>query len=83
MANEIVRGLGMYTLFNENEGFSCLDRIQLEADEIERMIREDRARTGQVAGDIATTIWDKKAGHSFRFTQSQLGCKVLDVKQVR
>ena len=66
------------------KGLAAWTGIQLEADEIERMIREDRARTR--AGSQATSqprSGTRRLGIPFRFTQSQLGCKVLDVKQVR
>lgn len=75
------RKIGTFTLINENENMSYLDRITLEDFQIEQKIEDDRMRTGVVTGPITTDVRDN--GHTFAITQNRVGSKSLYVKQVR
>ena len=76
------RTLGNYKLINENEKFSCLEKIELDDADIELAMVKDRNRCGNLTGANTTSIHDRKAGHAFAFTQRRRGSRTLYVKQV-
>lgn len=76
------RTIGIYKLINENDSFNCLPKITLDDTDIELAMVKDRNRCGNRTGANTTSIHDRKAGHTFTFTQSRRGSRTLYVKQI-
>lgn len=73
---------GYLNLINENETFSCLDKITLYDFQIQQKIEESRMANGEVAGEHTAQVMDVKAHHTFTFRQSRVGSRTLYVKQI-